>query len=191
MAIKQLSVFVENKQGSLHDITEALAKANINLRSMSVADTSNYGIVRIIADKPDEAKALLDNDGQAANVRLVNAFAVPDVPGGLSQVLKLLEGNGVNIEYMYALITTEAGKAYSVMRTGDTEKTDEILLANGIELLDEAKKEPTPMRDVPDADSLVNVIKCQNTRCISQTEQELDQRIARSALPLASKIRLI
>ena len=139
MAIKQLSVFVENKQGSLHDITEALAKANINLRSMSVADTSNYGIVRIIADKPDEAKALLDNDGQAANVRLVNAFAVPDVPGGLSQVLKLLEGNGVNIEYMYALITTEAGKAYSVMRTGDTEKTDEILVANGIELLDETK----------------------------------------------------
>ena len=139
MAIKQLSVLVENKQGSLHDITEALAKANINLRSMSVADTSNYGIVRIIADKPDEAKALLDNDGQAANVRLVNAFAVPDVPGGLSQVLKLLEGNGVNIEYMYALITTEAGKAYSVMRTGDTEKTDEILVANGIELLDEAK----------------------------------------------------
>ena len=139
MAIKQLSVFVENKQGSLHDITDALAKANINLRSMCVADTSNYGIVRIIADKTDEAKALLDNDGQAANVRLVNAFAVPDVPGGLSQVLKLLEGNGVNIEYMYALITTEAGKAYSVMRTGDTEKTDEILLANGIELLDEAK----------------------------------------------------
>ena len=139
MGIRQLSVFVENKQGSLHDITEALAKANINLRSMSVADTSNYGIVRIIADKPDEAKALLDNDGQAANVRLVNAFAVPDVPGGLSQVLKLLEGNGVNIEYMYALITTEAGKAYSVMRTGDTEKTDEILLANGIELLDESK----------------------------------------------------
>ena len=139
MAIKQLSVFVENKQGSLHDITEALAKANINLRSMSVADTSNYGIVRIIADKPDEAKALLDTDGQAANIRLVNAFAVPDVPGGLSQVLKLLEGNGVNIEYMYALITTEAGKAYSVMRTGDTEKTDEILVANGIELLDESK----------------------------------------------------
>lgn len=139
MAIKQLSVFVENKQGSLHDITDALAKANINLRSMCVADTSNYGIVRIIADKPDEAKALLDSDGQAANVRLVNAFAVPDVPGGLAGVLRMLESNGVNIEYMYALITTEAGKAYSVMRTGDTEKTDEILLANGIELLDESK----------------------------------------------------
>jgi hypothetical protein len=126
MAIKQLSVFVENKQGSLHDITDALAKANINLRSMCVADTSNYGIVRIIADKPDEAKALLDNDGQAANVRLVNAFAVPDVPGGLSQVLKLLEGNGVNIEYMYAL-SIEAETAYVVLKASDSEKIDAIL----------------------------------------------------------------
>ena len=139
MAIKQLSVFVENKQGSLHEITDALAKANINLRSMSVADTSNYGIVRIIADDPNKAKELLDKEGHAANIRLVNAFAVPDQPGGLAKVLSLLEGNGVDIEYMYALITTEDGKAYSVMRTGNTEETDKILTANGIELLDEAK----------------------------------------------------
>ena len=139
MAIRQLSVFVENKQGSLHDITDALAKANINLRSMCVADTSNYGIVRIIADNPDKAKELLDHDGQAANVRLVNAFAVPDQPGGLAKVLNLLEGNGVNIDYMYALITSESGKAYSVMRTGNTEETDKILTENGIELLDESK----------------------------------------------------
>ena len=139
MAIKQLSIFVENKQGSLHDITDTLAKAGINLRSMCVADTSNYGIVRIIADDPEKAKALLDTDGQAANVRLVNAFAVPDQPGGLAKVLNLLEGKGVNIEYMYALITTEDGKAYSVMRTGNTEETDKILAENGVELLDEAK----------------------------------------------------
>ncbi len=139
MAIRQLSVFVENKQGSLHDITDALAKANINLRSMCVADTSNYGIVRIIADDPEAAKELLDHDGQAANIRLVNAFAVPDQPGGLAKVLSLLEGKGVNIEYMYALITTESGKAYSVMRTGDTEETDKILTDAGIELLDESK----------------------------------------------------
>ena len=139
MAIRQLSVFVENKQGSLHDITDALAKANINLRSMCVADTSNYGIVRIIADDPEKAKALLDEQGQAANIRLVNAFAVPDQPGGLAKVLNILEGKSVNIEYMYALITSEDGKAYSVMRTGNTDETDEILKANGIELLDEAK----------------------------------------------------
>ncbi len=139
MAIKQLSVFVENKQGSLHDITDALAKAQIDLRSMCVADTSNYGIVRIIANDPDRAKSLLDAEGHAANVRLVNAFAVPDQPGGLAKVLSLLEGHGVNIDYMYALITSEEGKAYSVMRTGDTEETDRILIENGIELLDESK----------------------------------------------------
>lgn len=139
MAIKQLSVFVENKQGSLHEITDTLAKANINLRSMSVADTSNYGIVRIIADQPDKAKELLDKEGHAANIRLVNAFAVPDQPGGLAKVLSLLEGNGVDIEYMYALITSESGKAYSVMRTGNTEETDNILTENGIELLVEEK----------------------------------------------------
>ena len=139
MAIKQLSIFVENRQGSLHEITDTLAAAGINLRSMVVADTSNYGIVRIIADAPDRAKALLDSEGHAANVRLVNAFAVPDVPGGLASVLRILEGNGVNIDYMYALITSENGKAYSVMRTGNTEQTDKILLENGIELLDEEK----------------------------------------------------
>ena len=139
MAIKQLSIFVENKQGSLHEITDTLANAGINLRSMCVADTSNYGIVRIIADDPDSAKTLLDKEGQAANVRLVNAFAVPDTPGGLATVLRLLEGEGVNIEYMYALITSEEGKAYSVMRTGNTEETDRILTKNGIELLDESK----------------------------------------------------
>ena len=139
MSIRQLSVFVENKHGSLHNITDAIANAGINLRSMCVADTSNYGIVRIIADDPEGAKELLDKDGQAANVRLVNAFAVPDKPGGLASVLRLLEGNGVNIEYMYALITSESGKAYSVMRTGDTEETDRILVENGIELLDESK----------------------------------------------------
>ena len=139
MAIKQLSIFVENKQGSLHEITDTLAVAGINLRSMCVADTSNYGIVRIIADDPDKAKSLRDQQGQAANVRLVNAFAVPDQPGGLSSVLRILEGNGVNIDYMYALITSESGKAYSVMRTGNTEETDRILTENGIELLDESK----------------------------------------------------
>ena len=139
MAIRQLSIFVENKQGALHEITDILAKAEINLRSMCVADTSNYGIVRMIADDPERAKSLLDAKGYAANVRRVNAFAVPDKPGGLAAVLNILEGQGVNIEYMYALITSEEGKAYSVMRTGSTDETDKILVENGIELLIEEK----------------------------------------------------
>ena len=139
MAIRQLSVFVENKKGSLHEITDALAAAGINLRSMCVADTSNFGIVRIIADKPERAKELLDKAGHAANIREINAFAVPDVPGGLAKVLNLLETNGVNIEYMYALVTSEVGKAYAVLRSDNTEATDALLAKSGIELLYESK----------------------------------------------------
>lgn len=139
MAIKQLSVFVENKKGSLHEITDTLAAAGVDLRSMCVADTANFGIVRIITDESDRAKELLDKAGHAANVREINAFAVPDVPGGLAKVLNLLETNGVNIEYMYALITSEAGKAYTVMRTDDTATTDKLLAENDIEVLDEGR----------------------------------------------------
>ncbi|MBO5010485.1 MAG: ACT domain-containing protein [Clostridia bacterium] len=137
MAIKQLSVFVENKKGSLHEITDVLAKENIDLRSMCLADTTDFGIVRIITREPERAKKILDDAGHAANVREITAFAVPDVPGGLAAVLSLLEGRGINIEYLYALITGEAGKAYTVLRTDDTEHTEEILKAQGIEILDQ------------------------------------------------------
>lgn len=138
MGIRQLSVFVENKKGSLHEITDVLAKANIDLRSMCIADTSDYGIVRIIADDPVRAQRVLAEAGHIANIRTVTAFAVPDSPGGLAKVLALLEGKGINMEYMYALVTTEKDKAYAVMRTDDRDRAEDILSANGIELLDEA-----------------------------------------------------
>ena len=138
MAVRQLSVFLENKKGTLHDISTVLAEGNINLRSMCIADTADYGIVRIIADAPDKAKEILNAAGHVASIREVTAFAVPDAPGGLSKVLSILEENGVDIEYMYALVTKEVGKAYAVARTNDDEKAEEILKANGIELLDEA-----------------------------------------------------
>ena len=137
MGIRQVSVFVENKKGSLHEITDVLAKAGVDLRSMCIADTSDYGIVRIIADDPIRAQKALAEEGHTSSIRTITAFAVPDQPGGLAKVLSLLEENGVNIEYMYALITTCAEKAYTVMRTDDTEKAESILTANGIELLDE------------------------------------------------------
>ena len=138
MSVRQLSVFLENKKGTLHDISNILAKGNVNLRSMCIADTADYGIVRIIADEPDKAKEVLNAAGHVASIREVTAFAVPDAPGGLSKVLSILEENGVDIEYMYALVTKEVGKAYAVARTNDDEKAEEILKANGIELLDEA-----------------------------------------------------
>lgn len=138
MGIKQVSVFVENKKGSLHEITDLLAKANVDLRSMCIADTSDYGIVRMIADDAERAQKVLCDAGHTANIRTVTAFAVPDEPGGLAKALNLLESNGVNIEYLYALITTATDKAYTVMRSDDTEKAESVLLESGIELLDEA-----------------------------------------------------
>ena len=138
MGIRQLSVFVENKKGSLHEITDVLAKNGIDLRSMCVADTSDYGIVRLIVNDPESAKDVLLAAGHTAKLRTVTAFAVPDVPGGLATVLSLLESNGVNMEYLYALVTKTAGKAYAVTRTDDHDKAEKILADNGIELLDEA-----------------------------------------------------
>ena len=138
MGIRQLSVFAENKKGSLHEITDELAKAGIDLRSMCIADTSDYGIVRIITKDPVKAQKVLADAGHTSNIRMVTAFAVPDQPGGLAKVLRLLEASGVNIEYLYALVTTETDKAYAVMRTDETEIAESILKTNGIELLDEA-----------------------------------------------------
>lgn len=137
MAIRQLSVFLENKKGTLHEITGILADAGIDLRTMCIADTAEYGIVRIVANDPIKARQVLSDAGHVSSIRKVNAFVVPDTPGGLSKALALLETNGVNIEYLYALTTGEAGKACAVMRTGDTEKADEILTSNNIELLGE------------------------------------------------------
>ena len=138
MAIRQLSVFLENKKGTLHEITDVLAKADIDLRSMSIADTSDYGIVRIIASDPDKAKEALDKSGHTAKIRSVTAFAVPDTPGGLAKVLSILESNNIDIVYMYALVTRITGTAYVVMRTEDEALTAKILTENSIELLDEA-----------------------------------------------------
>ncbi len=137
MSIRQLSVFVANKKGSLHEITDVLSKAGIDLRSMCVADTSDYGIVRIIADDPIRAQQILAAAGHVANVRRVTAFAVPDVPGGLAKALNILEDNGVNIVYLYALVTKQVGKAYAVARTDDREKAEKVLAESGIEILSE------------------------------------------------------
>ena len=137
MGVRQLSVFVENKRGSLHEISDELARAGIDIRSMCIADTSDYGIVRIIADDPIKAQKVLTDAGHTANIRTVTAFAVPDQPGGLAKVLSILEEKGVNIEYLYALVNTKADKAYAAMRTDEHEIAEEILRSSGVELLNE------------------------------------------------------
>ena len=132
MGIKQVSVFVENKKGSLHEITDLLAKANVDLRSMCIADTSDYGIVRMIADDAERAQKVLCDAGHTANIRTVTAFAVPDEPGGLLKVLSLLAAEGVNIEYSYAYLTASENKACAVLRVDDNAHAEEVLNAHGI-----------------------------------------------------------
>ena len=137
MSVKQLSVYVENKQGTISDIADLLAINKINLRSLSIADTKDFGILRIIADDTQRAADILHAAGHTFNVREVVCFSVPDESGSLSRVLKTFDGAGVNIEYMYAMLTNADEKARIVARVDDNEKTEQILRESGIEVISE------------------------------------------------------
>lgn len=138
MNIKQLSIFVENKQGRLAEITEILSKANANIRALSIADTTDFGILRIIVDKPDEAAALLKDSGITVSVTNVIAIGINDVPGAFSRPMRILSDAGIDVEYMYAFITRKSEKAYVILRVADNEAATKALIGNGVELLDES-----------------------------------------------------
>lgn len=138
MNIKQLSIFVENKQGRLAEITEIITKANANIRALSIADTTDFGILRIIVDKPDEAAACLKEAGVTVSVTNVIAIGIDDNPGAFSRPMRLLSDAGVDVEYMYAFITRKSEKAYVILRVADNDAATKVLIGNGVELLDEA-----------------------------------------------------
>lgn len=135
MAISQLSVFVGNNKGSIADITDILATAGINLHALNVADTDNFGILRLIADNTENALAALAEAGVIAKTRQVVCFEVPDEPGGLSKVLRLLADHDINTEYMYSLISGTVKSAYIVIRVGDNERAEQILTGAGYRVL--------------------------------------------------------
>ena len=137
MAVKQLSVFAENRKGSLQKITEALAEAGIDLRSICVADTEDYGILRIITDNTEKAARVLKENGFTAAVKSVVGVAIPDVPGGLSKVLGILFDADINLEYMYSIINARRDQALMVLRVDDNDKAEKVLEENGIGLLTE------------------------------------------------------
>lgn len=136
MAVKQLSVFLENKKGTLSDLAKVLADAGIDLKALTLADTKDYGIARLIPDDPDRALVVLTQAGQTASVREVCAFKVPDAPGGLAKVLSVLDQSNINMEYMYAVLTAPQEKAMMVVRTDDTATTEKLLKDNGIEIVE-------------------------------------------------------
>lgn len=129
MLVKQLSIFVENKPGRLSAIIKLLGEHNVNLSALSLADTTNFGILRLIADKVDVAQAVLREAGIISKCSDVLAVAIDDTPGALTGILDLFNENGVSVEYMYAFSKQLEGKAQMVVKTDSLEKA-EALLAN-------------------------------------------------------------
>ena len=132
MLVKQLSVFVENKPGRLSDVIEALGKNDIDISALSLADTSEYGILRLIVNKPDEAKKLLRESGVIVKIAEVVAVPMDDTPGGLSKILSVFAQNGVNVEYMYAFAGAVSGKALMVVKVTDADMAEKALDDAGI-----------------------------------------------------------
>lgn len=134
--IKQLSVFVENKFGRLVAVTEVLAKNNIDINALSLADTSDFGILRLVVDKPEDAAVALTEHGVTVKCTEVIAAAMDDCPGGLSFILDTLTNEKINIEYMYAFMGKTEGKAWTVMRVDDSERAEKVLHEHSIKTLD-------------------------------------------------------
>lgn len=136
MVIKQVSVFAENKAGSLAEITAVLAENNINLRALSLADTLDYGILRLIVDQPDKAQKVLTEAGFASKMTDVAALLVDDRPGGLAEALKLMSKIGAAVEYMYAFIGNVSNGAVVVIKIGEKlNEAVEVLTQAGYKLL--------------------------------------------------------
>lgn len=132
MTVKQISVFLENTPGKLADFTDILSKNNIDMRALSLAEASDFGIVRIIVDDVYTAATVLRGEGYISAVTEVLAFEIPDEPGGLARVIRALGDNGVNVEYMYAFTTRKVGTAYMIFRVEDNQRAIEVMRQNGI-----------------------------------------------------------
>ena len=134
MSIKQISVFVENKPGALSAMTQVLAEQGVDMR----AQTKDFGIVRIIVDKVYEATTALKDAGYVHSVTPVVGAAIPDAPGGLDQVLRVLSGAGVNVEYMYAFLGgKDVDHAYMIFRVEDPASAESALHKHGIRVVDQ------------------------------------------------------
>ncbi len=136
MNVKQISVFLENRPGGLHEMTKALAQAGINLRGLSLAETSDFGIVRLIVDDVAGTATTLRDAGFVASLTDVLAIEVPNVPGGLNHVLEVLDRAGINVEYMYAILgDRKSDSAYVVFRFSDNAKASSALAGSGVRIM--------------------------------------------------------
>ena len=135
MKVEQLSVFLENKTGRLAEVTHALAAAGVNIRALSLADTSDFGILRFITDDTEKAKTTLKEAGFTVGRTHVVAVQVDDRPGGLDHILQCLRGEGVNVEYMYAFVQCNGNCATLIFRFDDLDRAIEALKAQGVPII--------------------------------------------------------
>lgn len=138
MSIKQISVFVENKPGALYAMTGVLAQSKVDMRALSLAETKDFGIVRLIVDDVYKATTVLKDAGYVHSVTPVLGVAIPDVPGGLNRVLQVLTDTQVNVEYMYAFLGgKDVDHAYMIFRVEDPAAAAAILAGRGIQVVEQ------------------------------------------------------
>ena len=138
MSLKQLTVFVENKQGTLVSITDTLAKNDVNIRALSIADTQDFGILRLIVNDNDTAVKTLSDAGYLIKITDVVGVKIGDAPGKLSAALKVLDENKINMEYLYAFMARTEKHAYVVLRVADNAHAEKALEDAGFHLITDA-----------------------------------------------------
>lgn len=135
MFVKQISIFLENKSGRLAEVTKVLGDNGIDISALSIADTTNFGILRLIVNDPDKAEKVLQSNGFTTSATSVTAIGVKDEPGGLAAALSILKDAELEIEYMYAFVSKKEDEALVILKTGDPEKAVEVLTSNGVNVL--------------------------------------------------------
>jgi hypothetical protein len=135
MMVKQISLFLENKEGRLARVCRILGDAGVNIRALSIADTSNFGVLRLIVNQPDTAYQILKQNGFVADITEVIAVEVPDQPGGLAGTLEILEKKSINVEYMYAFLGTTSQDALVILRVENIAGAVEALEAANVKVL--------------------------------------------------------
>ena len=132
MLISQISVFLENRKGRLYEVCSVLGKAAVNIKALTIAESNDFGILRIVTDKTDDALKVLKASGFTADVTEIVAVEVDDDPGGLAKILKVIDDNDINLEYMYGFVEKHTDKALMVFRFEDPKKAVEVLSTNKI-----------------------------------------------------------
>ena len=136
MKVEQISIFIENKSGRLAEVSRILGEAGVNIRALSLADTSDFGILRLIVNDRDKAIQVLKGKGFTVSKTEVVAVEVPDQPGGLARILDVLDSKSINVEYMYAFVERCGDNAVIIFRFDETEKAIDTLTANSFNMLE-------------------------------------------------------